>query len=189
MVDLSIILSGRIIFEFMNLHVIAYPEFAPADFQKIQLFRKDYNSLYNIIASHFTIVFSIPDIPGSDFISEVKKQVDEVSIINFNLRCAVINKDSFSNNYDAFLVPDEGFGRITKLHDKLYSDKFSVHHRLDISYIPHISIANSSDAKKIKNIVDEWNKDDFEIKGTIASLDVINYENRVITTIEKINLK
>ncbi len=172
----------------MNLHVIAYPELAPADHDRIQQCRKEHNSLYTVIAPHFTVVFSVPDMSMSDFVGEIKKQVDGVTAIPFCLRCAVINKDSFSNNYDAFLVPDEGFGRMSKLHDRLYSGKLSTYHRLDISYIPHISIANSVDASAIKNIVDEWNRREFAISGTISALDIINYENRVITTVEKIEL-
>ncbi len=172
----------------MNLHVVAYPELAPADYELIQSFRKEHNSLYTVIGPHFTIVFSVPDMPAADFISEVKKQVGSTPPIRFCIRCAAINKDSFSNNYDAFLVPDEGFGRIFKLHDKLYSDKLLPYHRLDISYIPHISIANSTDPIPIKKIVDRLNEKDLAITGLISSLDIINYENRVITTIEKIKL-
>lgn len=172
----------------MNLHVVAYPELALTDYQLIQSFRKEHNSLYTVIDPHFTMVFSVPDMPAEDFISEVKKQVGSTLPIRFCIRCAVINKDSFSNNYDAFLVPDEGFGRIVKLHDKLYTDKLSPYHRLDISYIPHISIANSTDPFHIKKIVDQLNEKDQAITGLISSLDIINYENRVITTIEKIQL-
>ena len=171
----------------MNLHVIAYPELAAADYELIQLYRRDHNSLFKVIEPHFTIVFSVPDVPPADFIAEIKNKL-RTPAIRFCLRCAVINKDSFSNNYDAFLVPDEGFGRIVKIHDKLYSDKLSDHHRLDISYIPHLSIANSPDVQPIKKIVDQWNEKEFAINGIISSLDIINYENRVITTIEKIQL-
>jgi hypothetical protein len=172
----------------MNLHVVAYPEFTQADYEWIQASRRDHNSLYKVIEPHFTIVFSVPNMPVADFAAEIKERASGVAAIRFCLRCAVINKDSFSDNYDAFLVPDEGFGRITKLHDRLYNGKLSVHHRLDISYIPHLSIANSTDAARIKRIVDEWNKKEFAINGTISSLDIINYENRVVTTIEKIHL-
>ena len=172
----------------MNLHLVAYPELAAADLERIQLCRREYNSLYTVTGAHYTIIFSVPDMPLEDFTTEIKKQVAGIKTINFCLRSAVINKDSFSDNYDAFLVPDEGFSSIVKLHDKLYSDKLSYHHRLDISYIPHISIANSNDAQAVKTIVDDWNSKDLAISGKISSLDIINYENRVITTMERIEL-
>src|ERR1700743_2546871 len=114
----------------MNLHVIAYPELIASDFEMIQAYRREYNSLYTIIQPHFTIVFSVPDMLPEDFISEVKKQAAHAKAIQFISRCAVINKDSFSGNYDAFLVPDEGFAAVTKLHDKLYCGQLSRYHRL-----------------------------------------------------------
>lgn len=172
----------------MNLHVIAYPQLAASDYEMIQSCRRNHNSLFEVIAPHFTIVFSVPDMPAADFIAEIKKQADHIPAIQFCIRCAVINKDSFSNNYDAFLVPDEGFSQIVKLHDKLYSNKLSRYHLLDISYLPHISIANSPEVLAIKKIADQWNEKEFAINGAISSLDIINYENRVITTIEKIHL-
>lgn len=173
----------------MNLHVVAYPELTVTDYEAIQLFRKEHNSLYSIIEPHFTIVFAVPDMQPADFIAEVKKQVAEITTIRFCLRCAVINKDFFSNNYDAFLVPDEGHSQIVKLHDKLYSDKLAAHHRYDISYVPHISIANSPDVQVVKGIVDKWNENEFAISGTISSLNIINYEMRVVTVVEKIILQ
>jgi hypothetical protein len=125
-----------------------------------------------------------------DFTAEVRKQLSSTGAIRFFLRCAVINKDAFSDNYDAFLVPDEGFSDIVKLHDRLYAGLLAPHHRLDISYIPHVSIANATDPHFIKKIVDEWNDAVFAIAGSIASLDIINYdrERRLITTVEKIDL-
>lgn len=172
----------------MNLHVIAYPSLSPADYARIQSVRKLHNTLYNIIGPHFTIVFSVPDMEAGEFIEEIKEQSKGITAIPFALRCAVINKDSFSNNYDAFLVPDEGHSAIVKLHDRLYAGKLSRHHRLDISYIPHLSIANSRDVNQIKKIVDNWNETEQPIGGMIGALDIINYENRVITTIEQIVL-
>ena len=172
----------------MNLHVVAYPELANADLEVIQECRRAHNSLYNVIGPHFTIVFSVTDMSAADFIAEIKKQAANTTAIRCCMRCATINNDAFSNNYDAFLVPDEGFSQVTKLHDKLYSGKIAHHHRLDISYIPHLSIANSPDPKVIKKIVDRWNEKEFAIEGIISSLDIINYENRIITTIEKVVL-
>ncbi len=173
----------------MNLHVVAYPDLAPADYERIQLCRREHNTLYNIIEPHFTIVFSVPDMELDEFATEVKKQVAGMAAIPFTLRCTVVNKDSFSAYYDALLVPDEGFSGITKLHDRLYSRKLWRYLRLDVSYIPHMSIANSLDVHRIKGVVDKWNAEEFAIQGTVSSLDIINYENRVITTVELIELR
>lgn len=172
----------------MNLHVVAYPSISQADYARIQSVRKQHNSLYNIIEPHFTIVFSVQDIEADEFIEEIKERSKGIMTIPFCFRCAVINKDSFSNNYDAFLVPDEGHSAVVKLHDKLYAGKLARHHRLDVSYIPHLSIGYSPDVHHIKKIVDTWNELEAPITGVISKLDIINYENRIITTIKQIML-
>ena len=86
-------------------------------------------------------------------------------------------------------VPDEGYIRIVKLHDKLYSDKLKDNLRLDLDFIPLIGIGNSQDRHKCKKMVDEWNKEEFELRGTISRLKIVRYENDVVTTIEEIKLK
>lgn len=172
----------------MNLHVVAYPTLSPADYDRVQSVRKLHNGLYNIIEPHFTIVFSVADMGAAEFIAEIKERSKGIAAIQFCMRCAVICKDSFSNNYDAFLVPDEGHSAVVKLHDRLYADKLARHHRLDVSYIPHLSIAYSPDVLHIKKIVDNWNKQELPISGMISKLDIINYQNRVITTLEQIVL-
>jgi len=172
----------------MNLHVVACPELNAGDYERIQEYRRRFNSLYTIIEPHFTLVFSVPDMELAVFCDEIAKQAQGIEVINFCLRCATINKDAISCNYDAFLVPDEGNSRILRLHDRLYSSTLERHHRLDIPYVPHISIANSPDAVAIKRIVDEWNSQPFEIQGRISTLDIINYENRVVTTTGRVNL-
>lgn len=173
----------------MNLHVVAYPELQSKDYDRIQQYRREYNSLYSIIEPHCTLVFAVADMSLPEFTAEVKRQVADVKLIHFCLRCAVVNKDATSDYYDAFLVPDEGHSHVVKLHDRLYAGTLSRHHRLDIPYVPHISIANALDPMKIKAIVDEWNRKEFAIEGAIKVVDIINYENRVITTMEQVFLQ
>src|ERR1051325_891822 len=88
----------------MNLHVVAYPELSATDLEMIQACRRENNTLYNIIGTHFTIVFSVPDMPLEDFSAEVKKQTAGAKAIDFCLRSVIINKDSFSDNFDVFSI-------------------------------------------------------------------------------------
>ena len=104
------------------------------------------------------------------------------------MRCATINKDAFSNYYHVFLVPDEGYSNIVKIHDRLYSGLLKDNHRLDVDFIPHIGIANSVDKYKCKRLVDYWNSKEFEINGTISKITIIKYENNIVTNIEDIRL-
>jgi hypothetical protein len=172
----------------VKLYVIAYPELSEADFNRIEACRRANDRLYGLVPLHFTFVFAVEDFTEGDFVAEIKKQVKGTASIPFTIRCATVNKDDFSDNYFTFLVPDEGYSGIVKLHDKLYNDKLLYHRRLDIDYIPHIEIANNPDKMFIKSIADEWNDANIEIKGIISSIHIVSFENRILTTIEKIIL-
>ncbi|WP_348824418.1 2'-5' RNA ligase family protein [Flavobacterium aestuarii] len=170
--------------------VVAYPELTINDFDKIQKYRELNDKLFfNVVKPHFTIVFPVFDITESEFIDEIKLQANSIEKITFNIKCSTINKDAFSDYYHSFLVPDEGFSRIIRLHDKLYSDKLKDNLRLDIDFVPHIGIGNSLDKHLCKAMVDEWNKNDFSIAGTISELTIVKYENGIVENIEKIRLR
>jgi hypothetical protein len=85
-------------------------------------------------------------------------------------------------------VPDDGYSQIVKLHDKLYSGLLAAEHRLDIDFIPHIGIGTSPDRYECKRMADEWNKKDFNIRGRISKLTIIEYKDKTVTDLESIGL-
>lgn len=175
----------------MAYAAISYPEISDADYQSIQEYRKENDNWpFITIEPHITLVFPVAEIKESDFIAEVEELVsNDTYKIDFVFRCAIINKDSFSDYYHALLAPDEGFSQIVKLHDRLYSRNLKPYHRMDLDFIPHIGIGNSKNRDKCKKMVDEWNSKDFSIAGTISHLSIVKYENNIIETIKDIELK
>lgn len=174
----------------MAYAVISYPELFNSDYQRIQQYRKENDEwLFTVVEPHITFVFPVTEMKERDFIAEIEDLSINVHKIDFVFRCAIINKDSFSDYYHALLAPDEGFSQIIKLHDKLYSRNLKSYHRMDIDFIPHIGIGNSKDKYMCKKMVDEWNENDFSITGTISQLSIVRYENNVIETIKEIRLK
>jgi len=173
----------------MSYLVIAYPELKPEDLQLMQACRKDHDELYPVVAPHFTIVFAIDNVPEQSFVPEVVRQLTGVKKISFSIRSAIVNKDAFSDHFHTFLVPDEGFSSLVKLHDKLYSGLFSDNLRPDISYIPHISIARSPDRFLCKKIADEWNNKNFVAKGEVNTLSIVRYAGGKIMLLEEIVLE
>ncbi len=168
----------------MKLLAVAYPELNEKDYKQIENYRKEYDSLYDIIRTHFTLVFPVRDFTEKTFTAEIKTQLKEIEPFSFTVKNATLNKDTFTENYYAFLVPDEGYDGILKMHDKLYSGKLFPYQSRDTKYIPHITIGNSTNIITCKKIIDSWNSYNFEIRGTISSLDIVNYEQA--TTLEKI---
>jgi len=107
----------------------------------------------------------------------------------FDLKVATINQDNSGSYYHEFLVPDTGYSNIVKFHDKLYSSVFAPHLRFDVDFIPHISIGDSKDPQVSKKRVDELNAHSVSIYGRIGSVDVIEYADGVVSTVEEIMLK
>lgn len=174
----------------MAYAVLSYPDLKENDWNLIQDYRKENDEwLYTVVKPHFSFVFPVFNIQVEDFIEEVVRLTDNVQQIDFSIRCSTINKDSFSDYFHALLVPDEGYSQIVKLHDKLYSGILKDNLRLDIDFIPHVGVGNSTDKFKCKKMVDEWNRHDFEINGTISTLTIVNFEDNQIADLNEIILK
>jgi len=174
----------------MGLLVVAYPNLKEEDYNRIQQFRKKHDELYySIIEPHFTIVFPVFDSYENEFINEIEEKSKDIKKFNFTIRCATINKDAFSEYYHIFLVPDEGYSHIVKLHDVLYSELLFKNLRLDIDFIPHIGIGNSKNKYTCKKLADQWNSVDFSISGSITKLTAIEYSNNRIKKLHTFKLQ
>lgn len=172
-----------------SLLSISYPMISTEDFDWIQGVRKQHDELYwKVVDPHFTLVFPILSFEEKTLIHHIEQKVKDIKAFEFVLRCAVISNDSFSDFMHVFLVPDEGYSRIVKLHDCLYTGILEDELRLDIPFVPHIGIGNSRNVKACKRLVDDLNKKPFEVKGIVENLDVIWYEGNQVGTIKKISL-
>ena len=173
----------------MSLLVLGYPKFKAAYFEWIQNIRSKYDlRFYNVVNPHFTIVFPVHNIMQNEFIVDVVKKTSDIKRIEFCLRCTVIVKDSFSDYTDVFLVPDEGYSDIVKLHDKLYSGILKNELRLDIPFIPHIGVGGFTNPAESKIVADDLNKSNFIIKGIIDKLDIVSYYYPEVESIKEIQL-
>lgn len=174
----------------MALLAVAFPEFSEPDYAKIQLCRKHSDALYyNLIEPHFTFVFPANDISPQMFIEEVEYHCKDVNAIPFIIRCATVNKNAFNDFFHTFLVPEEGYSKIVKLHDQLYSGIFQKHLRIDIDFIPHIGVASSKLPAVCHTLATEWNMEELEIPGMIRRISVIEHLNNSIKMLHHIVLR
>jgi len=173
----------------MALLVLAYPELSERDHERIQAFRRRHDVLYySVVDPHFTLVFPVPDWEVEPFVAEVVKQAQGFRAFDFCLRCAVLNKDAFSDDYHAFLVPDEGYGRVVRLHDRLYGDRLFPNRALMVDFVPHVGVGNAKDPLQCLEMVRAWNREEFAIPGRVVALDIANYEHDTVETIERVFL-
>ncbi len=169
--------------------VIAYPTLSQEDRQWIQELRERCDTeLASVVAPHFTLVFPLAHIQGKRLTEHVKTQVKHFQNISFVLGCALPVKDIVSEESSVFLVPEEGFSTILKLHDTLYRGILASSLRLDIPFLPHLTVGKTSDLTQAKKLADVINQHPLAIKGTIDALDVIVFKNKHVETVEQISL-
>lgn len=60
--------------------------------------------------------------------------------------------------------------------------------RLDIDFVPHVGVGNSKDVLKCIEMARRWNRQDFAICGHIGALDVVQFEDNSIRTLQRIFL-
>ena len=173
----------------MALVVVNYPTLAEEDFGWIQTIREVHDRLYyHVVDPHFTLVFPTDGLTSDNLLSHVQEHADSFEPFEFVLRCVILGDADFEGHAHAFLVPDEGFSNIVKLHDRLYTGPLRGEQRLDLPFIPHIGIANAPKLESCKETVDTLNAKGFEIRGRVESVNVIGYDGRKVWDIERVKL-
>jgi len=172
----------------MALLVVAYPQLSAADYAWIQAIRQQYDAHYSLIEPHFTLVFPLNTIDHAAGVAHIAASTRQIGSIRFSIRCAMIVKDAFSPLTHLFLVPDEGYSALVKLHDALYADLLADHLRLDVAFIPHMTIGAHVDPWVCKASADQINRQNICIRGFIRAVDLISHENDTVTTIQRIAL-
>jgi hypothetical protein len=104
------------------------------------------------------------------------------------MRCASSVKDPLSPLTHVFLVPDQGFSQIVRLHDALYTDLLAPALRLDLPFIPHITIGAYPDPTISKALADQINQRDVVIEGQITTLDIIQNTPPIVPSLACIQL-
>jgi hypothetical protein len=75
-----------------------------------------------------------------------------------------------------FLVADEGNSTILALHDRLYAGPLAGELRLDLPYVPHITVGRFSSAAAAKACADRLNAGPVTIRGRIEAIAVVRAE-------------
>ncbi len=164
-----------------TLEVIARPHFAKVDLTwltDIRSRRADSRG-----APYFTLVFAGADLKPTVFVDAVRAHVEGLHPIHFRLRSALVAPEPMAGCFHVFLIPDEGFGAILRLHDLLHGGAIKAALRLDRAYLPHITVATTSDAVTARNLALALNQGGIDIHGHIDSVQV---ESRVGKTVNEV---
>ena len=142
----------------------------------------------DVVQPHFTMVFQVRDLAETVFSERVARAAASSVAIRFICRYAMLHNDASSDDYYVFLVPDEGFSGLARLHDLLYMEALASKLRLDIPYLPHIGIATLKDPAHCKRLADEVNHKHLAIQGTVENISVVEYDGKIVTDLHHFRL-
>jgi 2'-5' RNA ligase len=150
-----------------RLYAAAFPKL---DASWISDFRDEHDPLASLIEPHVTLVFPSDQLSEKIFSQAIQAAVSRSPSFQAIFRSAILMPED--DRAYIFLVPDEGFSRIVKLHDQLYAGQLAPSLRLDIPFVPHITIGSRLGLKSAKTLVDRLNAEPFEIHTTIDHVQI-----------------
>jgi 2'-5' RNA ligase len=153
-----------------SLEVVAAPVFEKDDLEWLMGQREA--RARSLGPPHFTLVFPGSDLAPHEFAAEVKSRAAGIQRIRFHLRCGLVVPDPQVRAFHVFLVPDEGFAAIVRLHDRLHEGKLAACLRPEMTYLPHITIASTREVSEARTIAAKLNAGGISIPGRIDALDV-----------------
>lgn len=173
----------------MPFAVVSYPKFIPNEGELIPVMESIYPKfIYPKLAPHFTVVFPQVSVPQQQLLPHVQAVAANHAPIPFVIRRVEAVADKLSQNHYLFLVPDEGFEEVVQLHDDLYGGLLAHELRLDIPFVPHITLGYTPDAAYCEAAANAINAQPFELRGVIEVLDIVEIQSESAQTVTQIRL-
>lgn len=146
----------------MSLVILSRPVWAATDRAWLKALRDRHGGAYfdPSLGPHVTLVFPVEEVEESAAVSHLHAVVSDTPSFEAAFRAVLPVKDDFSSDTFLYLVPDEGLSGIVRLHDRLYSGPLADALRLDIPYIPHVTLGRFSSARIAKALADDLNAQD-----------------------------
>lgn len=155
-----------------TLYTIAYPSVSASAQAFIEGFRRQHDPQADLVAAHFTLVFGCTAIAEANYQAHVAAIARQTPVLRFHCRYAMLHAGGPDGMAYVFLVPHEGNRALSRLHDRLYTGVLAPHLRVDIPYVPHITIASTRNMAAAKALCDGLNQGGIDIAGELRSLTV-----------------
>jgi hypothetical protein len=169
-----------------SLEVIARPHFEKADLAWLTDIRSRRAGSRG--APYFTLLFASLDMDPAAFTKAIKANAQNSHAIRFRLRSALVVPEPVVRRFHVFLIPDEGFGAILQLHDALHAGALKSALRQDSPYLPHITVATTSDYANARDLALSLNRGGIDIHGRIDALQIERRSGEVIKPVAEVPL-
>jgi len=156
-----------------SLYTVAFPKLSATDQDWISKIRKKFDPNFTKIGPHFTLLFGCAEVSFDDYCNHVARIAEKTGAFQFHCNQVSAEADYFSSDGYLFLTPEKGRRNIQALHDHLYSGIMSPYLKLDIPFIPHITVGRRSSVEDAGKVCERINKDPISISGTVEALTVV----------------
>jgi 2'-5' RNA ligase len=151
----------------------------------ISEFRAQHDQKSHLVAPHMTLVFPTDLVSKEELRSEVQRIAAITGKFKVRFRCAIMMPEKSGADVlsSVFLVPDEGFGEVVRLHDGLYGGRLKDGLRLDIPFIPHITMGSGVTLTAAKAQVDSLNSRKLDLEFLVDRLTVVEIVDEAKTRV------
>lgn len=170
-----------------RLAVVAFPVLEENDRQWIESIRATHDPQGARIGVHFTLVFPV-EFPANLVVDEASAVARSVGPISFTIRHAEAVADRMGAGGHVFLVPDEGRGTITHLHDLLHAGALRHLLRADMPFIPHMTVAAKADMKSCKRLAHDINTARRTLRGSLPTMELIDVDSPRVQSLRTLQL-
>lgn len=116
--------------------LVHYPNIELRD---IQRFRQQYDPQFGLIAPHITLLFPVPDAIGEEaLVNHIEQVLRGWQPFEIGLREVQTAWDDY-----IYLLVQEGKETLVRLHDEIYTGILREYLRLDLPYIPHVTLGKA----------------------------------------------
>jgi 2'-5' RNA ligase len=169
--------------------VYCIPEFSRPDIERIQSVRAPHDPQAKLIGPHVTLVFPTLAATERRFIDHVTQVAGGVRAFRAAFRCAIVYKDSESPRTHAYLLPDDGNSQFVRLHHLLLTGPLERALKLDVPYVPHITLGAFDRPEAAKSAVDAFNQQPFTLSGSVNTVTVARLEDGKLSTLAALRLR
>lgn len=128
------------------------------------------------LGAHVTLVFPTDATDPTSASSHLATVAADTVPFDLVFRAAMPWLDRYTGETFVYLVPDAGNAALIRLHDQLYSGPFAEVLRLDLPYVPHITLGRFGEAKVAKALVDDLNAQDIYIEARLDTVELFRLE-------------
>ena len=169
--------------------VYCTPELSRPDIERIQSVRVAHDPQGKLLGPHVTVVFPTLAATERRLLDHVTQIVGNVRSFRAAFRSAITYRDLEKPLTYAFLLPDEGTSHFVRLHHQLLTGPLERALRLDLPFVPHITLGAFERQEAAKSAIDAFNAQPFTISGFINTVNIARLEEGKLSTLAALRLR